>query len=833
MLLLLKNGVKKVWKTAGRFVSLVLIVAVGVAFFAGIRSSSPDIISSIDHYFDGQNLMDFKIISTAGLTEDDITSIKQLSNSLTVIPSYQTDFLVDGKVVRAHALEQEINNPSIVEGRTIENSEECLGSQANYQIGNMISFPATTELSTTSCKIVGLVDSALYMAHDYGITNIGDGKLNSFIFVEKSIFTSTYYSNVFITAQDARESLAYSRNYEEESDTLKEELQKLKPIRETIRYEELQKDLTAQIFQIEAQIKAAPANQVEVLQANLAYVREALNSLEKPTWHLQDRASINGYRNLKDDTDKVAALAIILPVFFMAIVILMALNTLTRMVEEERGEIGILTSLGYSNARIMLMYLSYSITSSLFGITLGFFLGSYAIPKVIYSVYGGTYILPKLILHYDYSLVGIILATSIIGMVIVTIVACLRELKNKPSVLLLPPVPKEGKQIFLEKIKFIWSRMSFTWKITMRNLFRYKKRAFMVLVGVAGCTGILLMGFGVRDSVDAVAKKQYSDIMQYDELISLAREVKRVDSELDTLLSKNGIIDYSLLFQSNFQFEYDDRRLETFIVSPANNDFYNYFKLIDKKTGNQIELSDDGVIITSKMAELLKKEPGDTIEVRDSDDVLYIFKINAVVENYIYHYIYMDKAFYQAAFEKDLAYNTIVSHDNARDRELLASNLMKNDAISFVNFTSDNLNTFESLISGLNQIILMIIGIAAILALVVLYNLTTINISERTREIATLKVLGFFDKEVNDYTYRETIILSTIAILIGLVVGIGLHQLVIRLIELDSTVFIKSIHPLSYLYSALIMAFFTAVISIVSYVKSKRIDMISSLKSVD
>ncbi len=1017
MYLLFKNAFLKVKKSLGRFFSLALIVFVGVGFFVGIKSSSPDMVASVDSYYDQNNLMDFKIISTMGLTNNDVNSIKTLKNTKLVVPSYSLDAVSKGEAIRVHSIEDKINKVTLVNGRMPENLNECLGDSNYYKIGDSveISSDVSDKLKNKTYTVVGTINSVLYTLKNYGISSVGNGKLASYIYIMRDNFVIDYYTEINVTAINAKESKTYSEEYDRYFKMLESELLELKPIRETKRYEEILEEATTKLFKSENDLKTARENgenelskakkeldagkkeidaakaklntnsddlnktisdktaefdsakkeiasawdsinsnlakegididevdskitilknsidtqnsslnslesgtpeyesillqrnnyntfyqELVVLQSSIKTLKEKetvldsgietfdkviaqakqeiengeesikknqqkldngylqyqknlnefnqkiadaeiqiskakedIKKIEKPQWYLLDRTDNAGYVELKDDTLKVSQISSVFPLFFLLIVALMSLNTMTRMIEEERGELGTLTSLGFSNFRIILIYIMYVFVAAIVGIVTGFFVGSYSIPRIIYSVYTANYNLPPFIVQLNMVMFMTILVISIVLMGVVTIIACLSELRNKPATLLRPVPPKNGKKIFLENINIIWNKLSFTWKVTIRNMFRYKKRVFMTLVGIAGCTALLLTGFGIRDSVDRIARTQYGDIFKYDDLIILQKEVKTIDSELANLLTSENIIDPTLIYQTSFKFEVGERDLETYMIVPENSEeFKKYYTLKSIKTDKIVPLSDDGVIITQKMAKLLKLNVGDTIKIRDTNNILYLLKVSDIVENYTFNYIYMNKDMYEEVFGRPALYNIIVS-DNHADKSTMAKNLISSDKVSYVSYTNDNLNTFNKLVSGLNSIIYLIIVVSSLLALIVLYNLTTINISERKREVATLKVLGFYDNDVNEYIYRETIILSFIGILIGFVLGVLLHQYVIRLVETDSTVFIKIIRPLSYLYSFIITITLIFVIQLVTYFKLKKINMIESLKSVE
>jgi putative ABC transport system permease protein len=813
--LLFKNALMKVKKSYGRFLSLIIIIAVGIGFFAGIRASSPNIINSVNTYYENNDFMDFKIVGSMGLDDDDVSALRQLYNISFVKPSYSIDVLSDGKAVRVHAIEENINKPTLIAGRFPLKDNECLADSKAYKVGEILTITSDVnqQLINKEYKVVGTVNSVLYLFKNYGISNIGDGKLTSYIFVPRNNFQMDYYTEIYLKSENPNNQPIYSKEYKGLIKKIEKELINIKESRENARYTAI--------------LETAKGNVEDISFENLS-------QLEKPKWYIFDRTSSPGYSSLEEDTKKVTLIAQVLPVFFIAIVALMSLNTMTRMIDEERGEIGTLTSLGYSNKSILSMYLLYVFTASIIGILGGFFLGSSLIPYIINSTYQSSYILPSLIISYDLMTLFIIMIVTLTLMFLVTYRAVRKELKEKPANLLRPVPIKKGQTILLEKVTFIWKHLSFSWKVTMRNIFRYKKRVFMTIVGIAGCTALLLTGFGIRDSVSGIADLQYSKVMKYDNLLILKNETSTISEELKSFLEKEKISSPTLIKQATYTVDTGSSNININLVVPEEEkSFEKYFVLNSIQDNNTAKLEDSGVVITSKLAEQTGAGVGDTIKITDIENESITLRVSDIAENYIMHYIFMSKESYMKVFDEEVKYNVVVSDHESQDESLLARNLIDSNLFSSVNFTTDGLNTFNLLVSSLNNVIVMIIVIASILALIVLFNLTSINISERTREIATLKVLGFFDNEVNKYIYRETIILTFISIAVGLFGGIFLHRYVIGIIEVDSTVFLKHINLLSYVWAILITVFFTIVVQFFTYFKLKKINMIESLKSVE
>lgn len=1013
--LLFKNTIIKIKKSFGRYISLLTIILVGVGFYTGIQASAPDIIHGVDIYYDDYTLMDYKIVSTLGLTDEDVTAIMSLENVETVIPTYSLDVLDQGKAIKVHALENTVNKVKLTNGRLPQNETECVAASNTYNPGDriIITSDVSEELKNTEFTVVGTIDSPLYMVDEYGNTSIGDGKLSSFIFVNRSNFTLEAYTEIYVVGTGMENVASYSKEYESLAKKLNTELVDIKPVRENARYDKIYNDAKNEIDENETKLnkekldaekklskakmeldenaeklqnakedlikgekelqgekekrskefadgkaeiikgyeeidkalqrngikraelntKIAELNQaldgmklqlnslpkespeymqlsetikqysasyegLKQLQSTLTTLsanetklnnglvtfqteidkadkdiadgkkeirdnekkledgykeynenldefnsemkdatekiedaRVKLSEIDKAKWYIFSRDSVVGYSDLKNSADIIISVARVLPIFFILIVILMTSNTMARMIEEERGELGTLSSLGFHNNSIIATYLMYILSATALGVILGYFIGCNVIPGIIYTCF--QFSLPPLVILYDIGSFIIILVLALALMATVTVVCCNKELKHRPATLLRPIPPKNGQTILLERVGIIWKHLSFTWKVTLRNIFRYKQRVFMTVIGIAGCTGLLLAGFGLKDSMNGVELKQYGEIFRYNELILLKDESKSISGELKELLIKEKVNDPTLIKQEIFTSENDRRSLDAYLIVPENEAmFYNYYHLKDIHKEKDVTLSEEGVVITRKLSKTFKIGRGDTITVKDTDNNTYELPVSNVAENYIMNYIYMDKSLYTKIFGKEPTYNMIVSGSTG-DENALAKSLIDSDLVVNVNFKSDILQQAIEGNDGLNNIIILIVCVAGILAILVLYNLTSINISERRREIATLKVLGFTDGETNSYIYREAFILTLISIGVGLVLGIFLHRFVLSLIESGNLSFLKNIHTISFLYAAMITLMITLIMQVITYMKLTKIDMIESLKSVE
>ncbi len=1021
MKLIFKSTIIKIKKSYGRFLSVLFIVALGMGFFAGLRETSPAMIDTVEYYYDTHELMDIKIISSLGLTTNDILSLKDLNNIEKVIPSYSVDTLINGKSIRIHALEDEINLVKLVKGRMPKNNNECLGDNTFFKLNqkyNFIGDSVLEYLNINNCQVVGLINSPLYVSTEKGISKVGNGKLEGFIFTNKDNFNYDVYTEVYLTAKNTKEVYANSNEYKKYYDLLYEELITLKPIREAIRYEELlseamdeinkiQNEVNEEIKDAENKLKKSKTeldtnqkklndgkkeldvneknllktqsskqkqiddgkleinnnlnilentiknlgfnwgtlnSKIKELKNNISYLKQELTTLDpnsqeyitinenikileenlnnlltlqtnkktldnelknllemeeklneeinnglktietekiklennqiklndgykkyndginklnkekikakdkiteakeelktikEPIWYLLSREDNNGYRGFYNDAETIGAIAKVFPMFFIVIVALITLNTISRMIEEERTEIGIYKALGYKNKSIMFGYIFYIMLATAIGASVGLFAGYNAIPRIIYGIFRVSYIVPNLVIYIKLVPFFIMIGVAIILLMGVTIWGCYQELRVVSAELLRPKSPKIGKNIFLEKINFFWKRLSFTWKITIRNIFRYKSRIIMTVLGVAGSSALLVAGFGIRDSITDLSDLQFKNVIKYDVSIYLNKNINNISTELKSLLDDNNVINPLLIKQESYSFKNIDGKSNnvSLIVPEQENRLNNYISLESIYNNEQLAIPNHGVLITQRMAELMDVKIDDNIKIRNNNNRLFIVQVKGIVKNYTLNYIYMSNNYYNLIFENGAPqYNSVLAHLSKYDYENISTNLINSDEITAVNYTKDNVKYFEDLVSNLNKIFYMIISSAAALAFIILYNLTSINVNERIKEIATLKVLGFNDNEVTTYVYRETYVLSIAGIIWGLFLGIGLHQFIVVSAEPDNLVFIRNVKFLSFIYSVIAILLFLYIVKIFTHFKLKKIDMIGSLKSTE
>lgn len=1003
-MLILKNTLRKIKHSFGRFITLILIIAIGSAFFAGVRETSSDMIKTMDEYYDATNLMDFRIISTMGLTNDDLEALKNLENTQIIEENYTYETVIDGDATKIYGLTENINNVTLVSGSLPTSDNECLVLAGSYNIGDTITIEDSNYqdyLKNNTFKVVGTVNSSMYIYNNLGMSTVSDGKLDNVIYINKDNFNMDYYTEIYLIAKNSQEETSYRDEYDEVIANLNTELEKLAPIQETKRYEQIKTEAMEEIYDAREEINNLKAeneakfndtlaelnsaqnqinagyneinkgfaeleaqknsvlnelnneeatldNSLATINSNLAnlgittnsiaesitelnnqitsitnllaslddtnpeYVtyqamltnlntlvsnlnsiqngytkinnartqfdstyndtintlnanknnldkeQETLNegfkeynanyaefqdeiakgmqeiadaeaeiaNLEKPEWYLFNREDNSGYTTFLESATKIDSIAAVFPLFFIAVAFLMCLNTMTRMIEEERTEIGIFTSLGISNFQIIFSYIFYVLIATIIGLLIGLSIGYTIVPHVLYNVYTQAYVIPGLKTYVNIPICISIIEVCVITMSLVTFIAVTAKFKNSPANLLRPASPKSGRKVLLEKINFLWKRISFSWKVTIRNLFRYKKRIIMTLIGISGCTALLLTGFGIKDSISEIVEIQYGEIETYDALAVLDNPVTEESSEINEFLSQNSISNPLYAHMETLTFAANNKNIDVYSLAIATNSIDKYFNLKDLD-GNNLELNDEGAIITEKIAKILNVNIGDTITLRDNNNEIYVIKISGISKNYINNYVYMNTNYYNLVFG-DISYNTIIANIGNK-----GDTLMSSDYFSNIQYTEDNMSMLQDIFDSMNNIVFLIIGFSSVLAITVLYNLTTINISERVREIATLKVLGFNDKEISMYVYRETIILTIFGIIIGLLLGIGLNAFVLTVAETDEIIFAKEIHYLSYILAIIIMIIFTIVVQIITNFILKKINMIDSLKSVE
>lgn len=562
----------------------------------------------------------------------------------------------------------------------------------------------------------------------------------------------------------------------------------------------------------------------------------ALNEMKVPEWYVLTRTSNVSCVSFSSNVDKVEAIAGVFPIFFFLVAALVSLTTMTRMVEEERTQIGTMKALGYSSFDIMKKYLIYAVAATGSGCVIGISVGLYLFPTVIWNAYTMMYLLPPLHYLFDAPYALMACGLALLATLAATLNASLTTLRENAGSLMLPKAPRAGKRILLERIKPVWNRMKFTHKVTARNLFRYKKRFFMTVIGIAGCTGLLVTGFGLHDSISDIVYQQFGSIFTYDLTATLKDADAGIDDALSDVLNNHELVESHLLVhQENSENDIDGETFSTTLFVPENTVLFDTFvTLKDRLSQSPVPFSESGVVITEKMSERMNAKPGDTITLANSNGDQAEFRVDGIAENYVQNYVYLSAETYRAAFGSEPSFDTILlraADSSTEVHDKLSEALLNAGSVSGVSFISDLKASFENMLEKINIIVVVLILSAGTLAFVVLYNLTNINITERTKEIATIKVLGFFDREVSAYVYRESAALTVIGTFFGLIFGIFLHMFVIQSVEVDAVMFGRTIKPLSYLFSAALTIAFSVLVNLVMHRKLRRINMVESMKA--
>ena len=843
-----KNSIKSIIKSRRRFLSILIMAFLGVGFFSGLKACGPDMKEMLDNYVDNNKMYDIKIQSTLGLTEDDLKIVRKIDNVLKVFPSKEKDSLVkiNNKQEVAHLIPyDDINIPHVVEGRLPKNNNECVIDKLYNKslLGKYIT------IDNKKLKIVGYVESPLYMSTDRGTSLLGNGTVALFIYVNKDFLESDYYTSFNILVKDAKQEVTSSKKYNKLVDNVIEDINKIKKTQEEKRYESIIDEANNKIkeaeelytnnkqeldynynlvssFMTEEMKKEFEDNykKLEEAKEKIDNEKEKLDKISKGTWYIQKRKNNTGYTSIIEAIQTIDNIANMFPIIFYMVAILISLTSMTRMIEEERIEIGTLKSLGYTNLTIMSKYLLYSFLACIIGGVLGMSLGFYLLPGIVWKLYSlFYYAVPGFVCKYRLlsGIIGTLFAFICIGGA--TYIVANSELKEQASQLMRPKAPKNGKKILLENIPFIWKHFNFSNKVTTRNIFRYKKRSITTIIGISGCTALLVTGFGIKDSVIEIPNKQFKEIIKYDSSIILSN-----DSEIEKIVDKIKPEIYVESKGISGIIESKEKDFETNVVVFKNNTelnkVYDLKALKDKK---KLTLDDEGIIITDKIAKSLNKKINDNIKI-NIDGINYKLKIKGITKNYVGHYIYMNKKYYESTISKYETNMLLVKGSNAKNKEIL-----KFDSVSSINRVSKMIKNASIMFDAMNYVVILLIIASALLDFVVLYNLANVNISERQREIATLKVLGFYDKEVDDYINKENIIFTIIGIILGMVFGIFIIDLIVASIEIDNLRIIRYIKPISFVYSALITITFSFIVNIIIHFILKKINMIESLKSIE
>ncbi|MCD8014549.1 MAG: FtsX-like permease family protein [Lachnospiraceae bacterium] len=613
-------------------------------------------------------------------------------------------------------------------------------------------------------------------------------------------------------------------------------------------YEEGKAEAEQKIADAEQEIADAE-EELEEAEQKIADAKAELADISYPEWYVYDRSSLPENTGYGENADRMVNIAQVFPVIFFLVAALISLTTMTRMVEEERTQIGTLKALGYGKWDVAKKYLKYAFWATLGGSVFGVLFGEKVFPWIIITAYQIMYKYQPTILvpyHWEYGAAasGIALCCTVGA----ALSACYRALGTAPAQLMRPPAPKQGKRVFLEHVPLIWKHLNFNWKSTVRNLMRYKRRLLMTVLGIGGCMGLLMVGYGLRDSIGDVGVLQYSELQTYDAMLIYDADAEEADYDelMDEVASEERITSWKRFYMQSMDIAGQDasgtgKQWSIYIYVPEDMEEISEFLTFRSRTEDEdYTLTDDGAIITEKIAKEFDLSVGDMLTLSLDDGGTAKIPIAAICENYLYHYLYLTPALYEEMFGEEPEYNSIFfCIENAQTEEgqeaieEIGSSLLACDAALSITYTESLQETIENMLSALDLVIIVLIVSAGLLAFVVQYNLNNININERRREMATLKVLGFYDGEVSAYIYRENVITTIMGVGAGCLIGKALHAFIITTVEVDTCMFGRSIYPKSYLYSALFTVAFSIIVNFAMHFKLKKIDMVESLKSIE
>ncbi len=790
-----KTIVRTIKDSLGRYLAILLIIALGVGFFSGLKVCRNAMVATGNEYLNNNKMYDLKLLSYMGFTDESIKEIEALDEIDFAEGAVYEDFIYvneDGEssIFRAHSVTNKMNTLGVEYGRMPKESNECVVDARFFDeedIGTTIEIAENNSDVTKQVfkcdeyKIVGVVNSPIYLNQERGTTNVGNGQLSAYIYIPLEGFEYMVYEEVYTYSENDYE--IYTDEYDDYVEGLKET--------------------------------------VEEKIDNLAYVSTRNENV--------------GYLSFDNDSAIVDGIAKVFPVFFFMIAALVCSTTMTRMIDDERTQIGAFRALGYRNATIMSKYMIYSGTAAIVGCMVGYFLGIIVFPRVIWSAYNMMYGFAEIKFYFDEILLIISILVALACSVGTTYFACRSKLVCTPAELIRPATPPAGKRVFLEYFGFIWKKLKFLHKVTIRNIFRFKKRMFMMIIGIAGCTVLVLAGYGLDDSISNLANFQYDEIETYDMQITFSEEVTEDKINEIKELSKDMITDTGVSYNTTIEYKSEDGLTRS--VNLIASEMYELSEFADfHMDGEIVEYPRYAyeVIISDKLADIADVEVGDAITFTTSDNEDVVLEVSGIYENYVWHYAYIKASTYEEVFGKEYVPNTLyVNIDDDADPYEVYTDIDEASGILNTNIVSLMRERVEDMMEMLNAVIVLVIACAGALAFIVLFNLSNINITERQREIATIKVLGFYKYETGAYVFRENLILTLIGTLIGLPIGVVFLDFVLAQINVDMVSIKPIVTAKSIGLTVLTVLVFFEIVDIVMRRKIEKINMAESLKSVE
>lgn len=885
----LKASLREIIYSKGRFISIVLIILLGTLLYVGIKATGPILNHSASQFVDKQELSNLQIISTGGLTKEDEKLAETVPNA-EVESGYQLFYADSDKnqVVKLYSYDKDNQQNQLIvkSGHLPKKDNEIVldekAKEEGYRLNQTYKIDQPDQLKRKNFKIVGFVQSPMYIStEERGLSNVGNGSVDFFAYLPENNFSSEIKSVIYLRFSNVDGKETYGKAYEKKMNQNIDKVEKLFAERPQERAAEIkaeaEKDLLPRKVEVTDNLAKVDAGQKELDQAKaqleqqavmvptgnpeLAKAQEELDAQQKeltrnreqlvdaqqkisdsekeiselktPSYSFDQRADNPGFQEYGDLSERIAAIANVFPIFFFFIAALITFTTMTRMVEENRREIGTLKALGYSRFEISIKYIIYALSAAAIGIVLGSVIGTHTLPRLIFVLSSDRYnfsgvtafYLPRPIFQASIAFLFASLGAALLVL--------FRELHEKPADLLQPKAPKPGKRIFLERLTPIWSRMSFNSKVSYRNLFRYKSRMIMAVIGIAGCAALMVAGVGLKDSLSSVGDKQFGPIIDYDAIVTLKDQpdeakVNMIFSQNKKLTSELAMMNQTVELKQKGQ---ANQKL-TMMVPKDRQKFKEYLHL--KNQGEKFNLPNDGAVITQKMAELFNLEKGDSLTVHDEDQQTFEVKIANIADNYLGNFLYLSKDYYQQARGKDFKMNSYLLKSKKMtksEEKELSQKLLSSGQVVNTSFISTQIEAQEQSMDNLDGIVWIFVVLSGLLAFIVLYNLTNINVSERVRELSTIKVLGFYDREVTSYIFRENFVFTILGILFGYGLGIILTKFILDQASMETITFPLVIRLGAYLSSGGLTILFSVIVMVATHFRLRHINMIDALKS--
>ncbi|OPH05427.1 peptide ABC transporter permease [Lacticaseibacillus paracasei] len=852
---LTKNLWRNIRDSLGRFIAIVIIIMLGVLLFVGVKATGPALKDSLNTTVKADHLADSQLLATTGVSKAQVKAAESVSGVQAEAVKFK--YVIGGRasdVVALYGYQKgtTINRLHLTSGQLPTQANQIVldtaAKKSGYQLGQTYTFTGGSKLARRTFKISGFADSPAYIEDtSRGSANIGDGTVRYFAYIPASQMKMPVASQLNIRFPALQTRDTFSNRYKDAVAT------KMKLVKQRVKAQG-EKDLRAAVYanivktataKAQAQLAASGTPAAAVAAAADQAIKPQLSTFQQQatvtarkqlptslTW--QTREDLPGFGDYGGSADRIAAIANVFPVFFFLVAALITFTTVSRMVEEARAQIGTFKALGYGKWAIARNYLAYAALAGLLGGIIGVFAGNLSIPRIVLSLYKN-YIPLQQVVSLQWPLIVLSLLLALIATLGAAAIVVRNELTEKPAALMRPRAPKSAKRILLERITPLWSRLSFNQKVSYRNLFRYKSRLVMTILGIAGGTALILTGFGIKDSITATGVQQYGDVIHYQAIVRLA-DGKKPAAARDILAKSKAYRSAGTVSGAVAKLSAKGHSLsDVNLFAPANgNDLEPYVSLRSTASNRKLTLPRHGIVITSKLAKALNVTTGDTLKVATTNGQSKRFTIKGIAKNYVGHFGYLSNTAYQQLAGNSAKPNTLLVRlqpQSSKQNDRLAKQLLNHHAIVGISFTTTAKKTLSNMSGMLDPIVLIFILLSAVLSFVVLYNLNNINVSERIRELSTIKVLGFFDREVTMYISRESIVLTVIGIVFGYLLGNLLTAYILYHAETEAVVFPLTISIVGYLTATLLMLAFTGVVTWLTHRRLQRVDMVEALKS--